>query len=112
MRRPDWIHIIRSQAFANLWLKAHKAHGLRLAVVKMAGPDELHVAGNWRPAYKEGRNLDQQGGCAIKKLWQHSAREPAAAHPRAPSGRTSPVGVQRPLGDSSQRRSTTWVSGG
>ncbi|WP_373432657.1 acyltransferase [Streptomyces sp. CBG9] len=26
IRRPDWMHIIRSQAFVNLWLKAHKAH--------------------------------------------------------------------------------------
>ncbi|EST25274.1 hypothetical protein N566_24575, partial [Streptomycetaceae bacterium MP113-05] len=24
--RPDWMHLIRSQAFANLWSRAHKAH--------------------------------------------------------------------------------------
>lgn len=38
--RPDWMHLIRSQAFANLWLKALKAHDEGLAVVRAMGTDE------------------------------------------------------------------------
>ncbi|WP_435854520.1 helix-turn-helix domain-containing protein [Streptomyces subrutilus] len=59
IRRPDWMHIIRSQAFANLWLKAHKAHDAGLTVVEMSGTDELHVAGDWRQVFPEGRDLTQ-----------------------------------------------------
>lgn len=59
IRRPDWMHIIRSQAFANLWLKAHKAHTAGLTVVEMSGTDELHVAGDWRQVFPEGRDLTQ-----------------------------------------------------
>ncbi|MEU5430919.1 acyltransferase [Streptomyces olivoreticuli] len=57
IRRPDWMHIIRSQAFANLWLKAYKAHTSGLTVVEMSGTDELHVTGEWRQVFPEGRNL-------------------------------------------------------
>ncbi|WP_165953874.1 type II toxin-antitoxin system prevent-host-death family antitoxin [Streptomyces sp. 8K308] len=57
MRRPDWMHIIRSQAFANLWLKAWKAHQAGLTVVRMLGTDELHVIGDWRAVFTEGRKL-------------------------------------------------------
>ncbi|MGW9677599.1 acyltransferase [Streptomyces koyangensis] len=59
IRRPDWMHIIRSQAFVNLWLKAHKAHKAGLTVVQMSGTDELHVAGNWQAVFPEGRGLSQ-----------------------------------------------------
>ncbi|CAM5618592.1 acyltransferase [Streptomyces diastaticus] len=59
IRRPDWMHIIRSQAFVNLWLKAYKAHKAGLTVVQMSGTDELHVAGDWREAFSEGRGLSQ-----------------------------------------------------
>ncbi|MFB8139271.1 helix-turn-helix domain-containing protein [Streptomyces parvus] len=59
IRRPDWMHIIRSQAFANLWLKAHKAHTAGLTVVEMSGTDELHVAGDWQQVFPEGRDLTQ-----------------------------------------------------
>ncbi|MFD5317355.1 hypothetical protein [Streptomyces sp. NPDC127098] len=57
MRRPDWMHIIRSQAFANLWLKAWKAHQAGLTIVRMLGTDELHVIGDWRQVFTEGRKL-------------------------------------------------------
>ncbi|MEV6319449.1 dihydrolipoamide S-succinyltransferase [Streptomyces sp. NPDC051776] len=57
MRRPDWMHIIRSQAFANLWLKAHKAHTAGLTVVEMKGTDELHLIGDWQSLWNEGRGL-------------------------------------------------------
>ncbi|MFC7994103.1 helix-turn-helix domain-containing protein [Streptomyces pilosus] len=53
--RPDWMHLIRSQAFANLWLKALKAHDEGLAVVRAMGTDELHVIGDWRRVFAEGR---------------------------------------------------------
>ncbi|MGW8539065.1 acyltransferase [Streptomyces albidoflavus] len=59
IRRPDWMHIIRSQAFVNLWLKAHKAHKAGLTVVQVSGTDELHVSGNWQAVFPEGRGLSQ-----------------------------------------------------
>lgn len=57
--RPDWMHIIRSQAFVNLWLKAHKAHTAGLTVIRVMGTDELHVAGDWRHIFTEGRGVSQ-----------------------------------------------------
>lgn len=57
--RPDWMHIIRSQAFANLWMKALKAHGEGLAVVRAMGTDELHVIGDWRRVFPEGRGVTE-----------------------------------------------------
>ncbi|MFD6424753.1 helix-turn-helix domain-containing protein [Streptomyces sp. NPDC060198] len=57
--RPDWMHLIRSQAFANLWLKALKAHDEGLAVVRAMGTDELHVIGDWRRVFAEGRSVTE-----------------------------------------------------
>ncbi|WP_116215269.1 helix-turn-helix domain-containing protein [Streptomyces olivoreticuli] len=57
--RPDWMHIIRSQAFANLWLKALKAHDEGLTVVRAMGTDELHVIGDWRRVFPEGRGVTE-----------------------------------------------------
>ncbi|MFI2077172.1 helix-turn-helix domain-containing protein [Streptomyces triculaminicus] len=57
--RPDWMHIIRSQAFANLWLKALKAHDEGLMVVRAMGTDELHVIGDWRRVFPEGRGVSE-----------------------------------------------------
>ncbi|MGW7048274.1 helix-turn-helix domain-containing protein [Streptomyces avermitilis] len=57
--RPDWMHLIRSQAFANLWLKALKAHDEGLAVVRAMGTDELHVIGDWRRVFAEGRGVTE-----------------------------------------------------
>ncbi|MFJ6104214.1 helix-turn-helix domain-containing protein [Streptomyces sp. NPDC092359] len=57
--RPDWMHIIRSQAFANLWMKAFKAHDEGLAVVRVMGTDELHVIGDWRRVFPEGRGVTE-----------------------------------------------------
>ncbi|MEV7123836.1 helix-turn-helix domain-containing protein [Kitasatospora griseola] len=64
IRRPDWMHIIRSQAFANLWYKAHRAHNAGLTIVALRGTDELHVTGGeWRKAdggvFEEGRLTTQ-----------------------------------------------------
>lgn len=59
IRRPDWMHIIRSQAFANLWYKSHRAHTNGLTVVRVRGTDELHVAGDWRTVFTEGRLTTQ-----------------------------------------------------
>lgn len=59
IRRPDWMHILRSQAFANLWLKARKAHQAGLDVVEVTGTDELHVTGDWRQVFTEGRDLSE-----------------------------------------------------
>uniref|UniRef100_UPI0034DFAE9E acyltransferase n=1 Tax=Streptomyces harbinensis TaxID=1176198 RepID=UPI0034DFAE9E len=61
LRRPDWTHIIRSQAFANLWRKAHRAHTHGLTIVRLRGTDELHITGNtpWRTVFTEGRLATQ-----------------------------------------------------
>ncbi|MEW1804368.1 helix-turn-helix domain-containing protein [Streptomyces virginiae] len=59
MRRPDWMHIIRAKAFANLWMKANKIHKAGLQVVEISGTDELHVIGDWRQVFAEGRDLNQ-----------------------------------------------------
>ncbi|GAA5040166.1 helix-turn-helix domain-containing protein [Streptomyces siamensis] len=55
--RPDWMHLIRSQAFANLWMKAYKAYDEGLMVVRAMGTDELHVTGDWRAVFPEGRGV-------------------------------------------------------
>ncbi|WP_405738150.1 hypothetical protein [Streptomyces sp. NBC_01525] len=57
--RPDWMHNIHSQAYANLWAKAYKAHQAGLDVVAMMGTDELHVTGDWRQVFAEGRGVAQ-----------------------------------------------------
>ncbi|MCD9145711.1 helix-turn-helix domain-containing protein [Streptomyces albireticuli] len=57
--RPDWMHIIRSQAFSNLWLKTLKAHDEGLTVVRAMGTDELHVIGEWRRVFPEGRGVTE-----------------------------------------------------
>lgn len=57
--RPDWMHLIRSQAFANLWMKAYKAHEQGLGVVRAMGTDELHVTGDWRRVFPEGRGVSE-----------------------------------------------------
>ncbi|MFE3770789.1 helix-turn-helix transcriptional regulator [Streptomyces sp. NPDC059122] len=59
IQRPDWMHIIHSQAYANLWGKAYKAHQAGLDVVAMMGTDELHVTGDWRQVFPEGRGVAQ-----------------------------------------------------
>ncbi|WP_405658038.1 helix-turn-helix transcriptional regulator [Streptomyces sp. NBC_01166] len=59
MVRPDWMHIIHSQAYANLWGKAYKASQAGLDVVAMMGTDELHVTGDWRQVFPEGRGVAQ-----------------------------------------------------
>ena len=59
IRRPDWMHMFRSQAFMNIWLRAYKLHQVGVTLVEMKGTDELHVAGNWREVFKEGRALTE-----------------------------------------------------
>ncbi|MFF2548680.1 acyltransferase [Kitasatospora sp. NPDC058063] len=64
LRRPDWMHIIRSQAFANLWYKSQRAHKAGLTIVALRGTDELHVTGGeWRKGaggvFEEGRLTTQ-----------------------------------------------------
>ncbi|WP_097992326.1 helix-turn-helix domain-containing protein [Streptomyces sp. f51] len=59
MVRPDWMHIIHSQAYANLWGKAYKAHQAGLDIISMMGTDELHVTGDWRQVFPEGRGVAQ-----------------------------------------------------
>jgi hypothetical protein len=53
------MHIIHAQAFANLWLKAYKAHQTGLALVRVCGTDEMHLQGDWRQIFPEGQQLSQ-----------------------------------------------------
>ncbi|MDT0495274.1 helix-turn-helix transcriptional regulator [Streptomyces griseus] len=73
--RPDWMHLIRSQAFANLWLKALKAHDEGLAPVRAMGTDELHVIGDWRRVFAEGRAVTE-----VKVKDTYTAGTDAAEH--------------------------------
>ncbi|MER6466373.1 helix-turn-helix domain-containing protein [Streptomyces sp. NPDC001288] len=57
--RTDWMHLIRSQAFANLWWKAHRAYDEGLMVVRAMGTDELHVTGDWQAVFPEGRGVTE-----------------------------------------------------
>ncbi|WP_415952962.1 helix-turn-helix domain-containing protein [Streptomyces sp. KLOTTS4A1] len=57
--RSDWMHLIRSQAFANLWMKAYRCFDEGLVVVRAMGTDELHVAGDWRQLFTEGRAVTE-----------------------------------------------------
>jgi prevent-host-death family protein len=59
--RPDWMHTVRSQAFAALWLRGYKLHQGGLTLVQMMGTDEIHVAGNrdWREIIRHGRRLNE-----------------------------------------------------
>jgi hypothetical protein len=59
LERTDWGHIIRAQAHANLWRRAHKAHTAGLWVHRLTGVDELHVSGDWRQVWTEGRGLGE-----------------------------------------------------
>ena len=59
LERTDWGHIIRAQAHANLWRRAHKAHTAGLWVHRLTGVDELHIAGDWRQVWPEGRGLGE-----------------------------------------------------
>ncbi|MGW1365350.1 helix-turn-helix domain-containing protein [Streptomyces chartreusis] len=76
--RPDWMHLIRSQAFTNLWLKAHKAHAEGLTVVGVQGTDELHVIGDWRRVFAEGRGVSE---VKVKDVYTlgHESGHPALA---------------------------------
>ncbi|MER7911424.1 DnaB-like helicase C-terminal domain-containing protein [Streptomyces sp. NPDC096068] len=74
IRRPDWMHIIRSQAFANLWYKSHRAHSNALTVVRVRGTDELHVTGDWRTVFTEGRLTTQMKQKDQYSLPRKSAR--------------------------------------
>ncbi|MEU6440799.1 helix-turn-helix transcriptional regulator [Streptomyces sp. NPDC047046] len=57
--RPDWMHLIRAQAFSNLWMKAFKAYENGVTVVRAMGTDELHVIGDWRTVFPEGRAVTE-----------------------------------------------------
>lgn len=59
VRRPDWMHTFRARAYSNLWLRGLKARENGLAVVAMTGTDELHVIGDWRGVWEEGRGPAQ-----------------------------------------------------
>jgi hypothetical protein len=72
--RTDWMHLIRSQAFANLWWKAHRAYDEGLTVVRAMGTDELHVAGDWRAIFPEGRGVSE---VKVKDVYTVGSADPA-----------------------------------
>ncbi|MFK4144742.1 helix-turn-helix domain-containing protein [Streptomyces sp. NPDC004065] len=76
--RPDWMHLIRSQAFANLWMKAYKAYEAGLLPVRAMGTDELHVIGDWRQVFAEGRGVSE---VKVKDTYTVGEEDPAPAAP-------------------------------
>ncbi|WP_331735663.1 helix-turn-helix domain-containing protein (plasmid) [Streptomyces anulatus] len=59
MVRPDWMHNIHSQAYALHCGRAYKAHQAGLDVVALKHTDELHVIGDWRKVFTEGRGVSE-----------------------------------------------------
>ncbi|MEV7275157.1 helix-turn-helix transcriptional regulator [Streptomyces bacillaris] len=59
MVRPDWMHNIHSQAYALHCGRAYKAHQAGLDVVALKNTDELHVTGDWRQVFTEGRGVSE-----------------------------------------------------
>ncbi|MBQ0850883.1 helix-turn-helix domain-containing protein [Streptomyces sp. NPDC057621] len=76
--RTDWMHLIRAQAFANLWWKAHRAYDEGLMVVRAMGTDELHVTGDWRAVFPEGRGVAE---VKVKDTYTVGTDPSAAAEP-------------------------------
>ncbi|OIJ64451.1 helix-turn-helix domain-containing protein [Streptomyces mangrovisoli] len=72
--RADWMHLIRAQAFANLWWKAHRAYDQGLMVVRAMGTDEFHVVGDWRAVFDEGRGVTE---VKVKDVYSVGAPHPA-----------------------------------
>ncbi|NEB32808.1 helix-turn-helix transcriptional regulator [Streptomyces sp. SID14446] len=77
--RTDWMHLIRSQAFANLWTKAFKAYDEGLMVVRAMGTDELHLIGNWRAVFPEGRSVTEVKVKDVYTVGTEHAEAPAAS---------------------------------
>ncbi|MFF4308473.1 helix-turn-helix domain-containing protein [Streptomyces sp. NPDC001601] len=75
MYRTDWMHLIRSQAFANLWWKAHRAYDEGLMVVRAMGTDELHVTGDWQAVFPEGRGVTE---VKVKDVYAVGSADPTA----------------------------------
>jgi hypothetical protein len=69
------MHIIRAQAFANLWSKAYKAHAEGLILVRVRGTDELHLQGEWRRVFQEGPDLTR---VKLKDTYEVAALYPEA----------------------------------
>ncbi|MFD7001697.1 helix-turn-helix domain-containing protein [Streptomyces mirabilis] len=81
--RTDWMHLIRSQAFANLWTKAFKAYDEGLMVVRAMGTDELHIVGDWRAVFPEGRGVTE---VKVKDVYTVGTSQHQALHaPESPS---------------------------
>ncbi|MFJ1804520.1 helix-turn-helix domain-containing protein [Streptomyces sp. NPDC088180] len=59
MVRPDWMHNIHSQAYALHCGRAYKAHQAGLDIVALKHTDELHVIGDWRQVFTEGRGVSE-----------------------------------------------------
>ncbi|MFK0150344.1 helix-turn-helix domain-containing protein [Streptomyces griseus] len=57
MVRPDWMHLIHSQAYALHCGRAYRAHQAGLDIVALKHTDELHVTGDWRQVLTEGRGV-------------------------------------------------------
>ncbi|MGW3334103.1 helix-turn-helix domain-containing protein [Streptomyces rubiginosohelvolus] len=59
MVRPDWMHNIHSQAYALHCGRAYKADQAGLVVMALKHTDELHVTGDWRRVFTEGRGVSE-----------------------------------------------------
>lgn len=61
LRRADWRHSVRAQAFSNLWRRAHRIHLEGGTLYRVYETDAIHVATGapWRSLWSEGRALNQ-----------------------------------------------------
>ncbi|WP_327350286.1 transcriptional regulator [Streptomyces sp. NBC_01304] len=75
LRRPDWTHIIHSQAYATLWMKAYKAYKAGLTLARVRDTGELHLQGDWRHVFEEGTDL---GKVTLNSTYQPHATSAAS----------------------------------
>jgi transcriptional regulator with XRE-family HTH domain len=84
--RTDWMHLIRSQAFVNLWWKAHRAYDEGLIAVRAMGTDELHVIGAWRAVFPEGRGVTE---VKVKDVYTVGTDQPQRSGVKIPPGQAT-----------------------
>jgi len=61
LRRPDWMHIIRAQAFANLWNKALQATLAGVEVVKVGNTDEIWIVDDEEHSWRRATYTNKSG---------------------------------------------------
>lgn len=86
IKRPDWEHLIRGHAFANLWRKALRAHQAGLTVAYAGGTDELHLAATPEDVFSataDGGKRAFEQGTALNEIKIKPGADPYEWHGRA-----------------------------